>query len=62
MQYHSKILKIVKVTKKNVNRLVFFGHPLQCTNVSKRHLYCTLGSEFTETVSRLHPNLKENEF
>ena len=30
MQYHSKILKIVKVTKKNVNRLVFFGHPLYC--------------------------------
>ena len=28
MQYHSKILKIVKLTKKNVNHLVFFGHPL----------------------------------
>ena len=28
MKYHSKILKNVKVTMKNVNRLVFFGHPL----------------------------------
>ena len=27
MQYHSKILKIVKVTKKNVNRLVFIWTP-----------------------------------
>ena len=27
MQYHSKILKIVKVTKENINRLVFFWTP-----------------------------------
>ena len=26
IKFQDKILKIVKVTKKNVNRLVFFGH------------------------------------
>ena len=49
MQYHSKILKIVKVTKKNVNRLVFLGHPLRAKNGS--------GSDISEQKAyQLDPN------
>ena len=49
MQYHSKILKIVKVTKKNVNRLVFFGHPLP--EYTPANLLCSVSIDLS-TQSR----------
>ena len=48
MQYHSKILKIVKVTKKNVNRLVFLGHPLELKTDPDLTKSLSIGSEFDD--------------